>query len=51
MINFLEHLPKDFFLQPTEWVAKNLIGKLLVRRIDGEYIAAKIVERSEEPHV
>lgn len=44
MIDFWEHLPKDFFLRPTEWVAKNLIGKLLVRRIDGEYVAAKIVE-------
>lgn len=44
MIDFFERLPKDFFLQPTEWVAKNLIGKLIVRRIDGQYIAAKIVE-------
>lgn len=43
-INFDRHLPKEFFLQKTEWVAKNIIGKVLVRKINGIFAAAMIVE-------
>ncbi|MGB9911750.1 MAG: DNA-3-methyladenine glycosylase [Candidatus Kapaibacteriota bacterium] len=43
-IDFSKHLRKDFFLQNTETVARNLIGKVLVRQLDGFYIAAMIVE-------
>ncbi len=43
-IDFNRHLSKEFFLKPTEWVAKNLIGKVLVRKINGVYTAAMIVE-------
>lgn len=44
IINFSKHLRRDFFTQRTEVVAKKLIGKLLVRKIDGQYVAGKIVE-------
>ncbi|MFN3305793.1 MAG: DNA-3-methyladenine glycosylase [Candidatus Kapaibacteriota bacterium] len=43
-IDYSKHLSKEFFLNPTEWVAKNLIGKVLVRVINGVYTAAMIVE-------
>lgn len=43
-IDFNKHLRRDFFLEKTEWVARNLIGKVLVRKINGEYVAAMIVE-------
>lgn len=43
-IDFSKHLTKEFFLKPTDWVAKNLIGKVLVRKINGVYTAAMIVE-------
>lgn len=44
MIDFSRYVSKDFFTNSTEWVARNLIGKLFVRKIDGQYVAAKIVE-------
>ena len=43
-IDFQKHLNEEFFLKPTEWVAKNLIGKVLVRKIENQYVAAMIVE-------
>ncbi|MCX7909462.1 MAG: DNA-3-methyladenine glycosylase [Ignavibacteria bacterium] len=43
-INFNKRLEKDFFMQATEIVARNLIGKVLVRNINGTYVAAMIVE-------
>ncbi|MEJ5286922.1 MAG: DNA-3-methyladenine glycosylase [Bacteroidota bacterium] len=43
-IDFEKHLTKDFFLKETELVARKLIGKVLVRKINNEYLAAMIVE-------
>ncbi len=43
-INFDRHLGENFFIQHTECVAKNLIGKVLVRKINNQYVAAMIVE-------
>lgn len=40
----LEVLSRDFFDRKTEEVAKNLLGKILVRRIDDKVITGKIVE-------
>ena len=37
-------LEKDFFLQHPKVVAKKLLGKIIVRRINGEELKAKIVE-------
>lgn len=37
-------LSPDFYKQPTLDLAKNLIGKLLVRKVEGETLVAKIVE-------
>ncbi len=34
----------DFYLQPTLKVAKNLLGKIIVRKIGKEILAGKIVE-------
>lgn len=44
LIDFSKHLHKNFFTQKTEEVAKKLIGKLLVRKISGRFVAGKIVE-------
>lgn len=44
IIDFRKHLHRDFFLDKTEQVAKKLIGKLLVRKVDGQYVAGIIVE-------
>ncbi|MCX7880282.1 MAG: DNA-3-methyladenine glycosylase [Ignavibacteria bacterium] len=44
IVNFDERLDKDFFQNDTVWVAQNLIGKLLVRKLDGIYVAGMIVE-------
>jgi len=45
LIDFKNHLQKDFFLQKTEDVAKNLLGKLLVKlEVNGEILAGEIVE-------
>jgi len=37
-------LPKDFFQRRADVVAKELLGKILVRKINGKKIRAKIVE-------
>lgn len=37
-------LPKSFYARETLDVAKDLLGKVLVREIDGEIISGKIVE-------
>ncbi len=37
-------LPKSFYARNTLEVAKDLLGKILVRQIDGEIISGKIVE-------
>jgi len=39
-----QKLERDFFVKPTLEVAKNLLGKTLVRIIDGKRLAGKIVE-------
>ena len=43
-MNCKNRLPKEFFMQPTLKVAKNLLGKILVRRDAGEEIRAIITE-------
>ncbi len=43
-IDFNKALNLDFYLQDTEIVAKNLIGKVLVRKIDGIILSGEIVE-------
>ncbi len=40
----LRLLPRDFFLQPTEQVARRLTGCLLVRRLGGETLVGRLVE-------
>ncbi len=40
----MEKLSRDFFLRDTLTVAKDLLGKHLVRVIGGEYIITRIVE-------
>lgn len=37
-------LERDFYRSPTLDVAKNLLGKVLVRRLNGKSLAGKIVE-------
>jgi DNA-3-methyladenine glycosylase len=37
-------LQREFFEKPTIWVAKNLLGKYLVRKLGGKNLVAKIVE-------
>ena len=37
-------LPRTFYRRPAEDVARNLVGKILVRRIDDETLRARIVE-------
>lgn len=39
-----KRLPRDFYLQPTERVARLLPGRLLVRRVREGYVWARIVE-------
>jgi len=39
-----ERLERNFFVKPTLEVAKNLLGKILVRIIDRKRLAGKIVE-------
>lgn len=37
-------LPREFYLHPPDVVAQGLLGKLLVRRYEGERLAGRIVE-------
>ena len=37
-------LPPEFYLQDTVQVARQLIGKLLVRRVEGQTLSAIICE-------
>ncbi len=40
----LKRLELDFYLQPTLKVAKELLGKIIVRKLKGQILAGKIVE-------
>lgn len=40
----MKKLPKSFYARETLTVAKDLLGKVLVREVDGEIISGKIVE-------
>ncbi len=40
----LKKLELDFYLQPTLKVAKELLGKIIVRRLNNQILAGKIVE-------
>ncbi len=42
--NSLKKLPRSFYLQPTLTVARDLLGKYLVRKIRGQFLIGKIVE-------
>lgn len=44
VVDFSKRLREDFFKQPTEWVARNIIGKVMVKQMNGLYAAAMIVE-------
>ena len=37
-------LPRDYFNRPTITVARSLVGKYLVRSIDGQETAGRIIE-------
>ena len=37
-------LPQSFYSRPTAEVARNLLGKLIVHRVNGEELAGRIVE-------
>ena len=40
----MRKLPRSFYLRPTLQVARELLGKFLVRRFNGELLIGKIVE-------
>ena len=44
MMKSMEILPKSFYDRDAEIVAPDLLGKLLVRRLDGEQRVGRIVE-------
>lgn len=37
-------LPRPFYLHPPDTVARNLLGKVLARRLDGQWLTGRIVE-------
>lgn len=39
-----EILPREFYLDPPDVVARKLLGKLLIRKYEGERLAGRIVE-------
>jgi len=43
-LDALAPLPREFYLRPTEEVAQGLLGCLLVHRIGGETLVARLVE-------
>lgn len=43
-VSKMETLPKDFYEKDPTLVAQNLIGKILVRRLNHEILSGKIVE-------
>ena len=40
----LSMLPYSFFDRPAETVAQDLVGKVIRRRLDGQWLSAAIVE-------
>lgn len=48
--DYLNHLHQEFFLQPSEIVAKDLIGKILVKKEGNETLAGIIVETEAYLH-
>jgi len=40
----MKKLPRSFYLRPTLTVAKELLGKYLIRKINNQYLVGKIVE-------
>jgi DNA-3-methyladenine glycosylase len=43
-VNRFRPLPKSFFRRPAEAVARDLLGRYLVRELDGERLALRLVE-------
>ena len=46
----LQHLANHFFLQETETVAENLLGIVMLRRVEGTWIGGRIVETEAYLH-
>jgi DNA-3-methyladenine glycosylase len=44
MLNSFKRLPRSFYLRPTLKVAKDLLGKFLIRKLGRKYLIGKIVE-------
>ncbi len=43
-LDFSKKLPREFYVRNTLAVAKDLIGKIFVRKLNGEILAGRIVE-------
>jgi DNA-3-methyladenine glycosylase len=43
-VNMKKILPRTFYLHPPDIVARNLLGKLIVRELEGERLIGRIVE-------
>lgn len=50
MLNSLKKLPRSFYLRPTLKVAKDLLGKYLIRKYKGKLLVGKIVETEAYLH-